>query len=100
MAIRMPALRQAATSVVTSGRGGSIMATSPRQGQPCSARSWSGMVIVEVPAGDGQGPGGLRRQLVVDVGHLAPVILGKRDVGAAQETVSHRPASSCGEPLT
>ena len=41
-----------------------------------------GMVGVEVPAGDGEDPQCFAGQLVTGVGHLAPVVLGERDVDA------------------
>lgn len=40
------------------------------------------MAGVEVPAGDGEDPQCFAGQLVVGGGHLAPVVLGERDVGA------------------
>jgi len=77
---------------MTSGRGGSSWPPA-QQGQAVLREILVGMVIVEVPAGDGKDPEGFAGQLVVDVGHLAPVILGKRTSVPAQETVSHgRPA--------
>ena len=50
-----------------------------------SSSSWAelvGMAGVGLSAGNGQDPERLARQLVVHVGHLAPVVVGERDVGA------------------
>jgi hypothetical protein len=54
----------------------------PQQGQAVLREVPVGMAGVEVPAGDGEDPQCFAGQLVVDVGHLAPVSLGERDVGA------------------
>ncbi len=54
----------------------------PQQGQAMLRAVLVGMLGAEVPAGDGEDPERFAGQLVVDGDHLAPVVLGERDVGA------------------
>ena len=96
MIVRIPARWQVFTASATSGRGGSIIAMSPRNVSPASSCSGERSSCRRARVGDGEHAQPMAAHVVVGLGDARPQGVVERTVDTVDTRRTHRPTSSAG----